>query len=80
MDTSLTKDCEDGIDFIKDIGIDTGMCSGEGRTQTVCGARRLTNLPAAMVLLKYAHLAQADVDAHFERNFIAQIAPSADGG
>ena len=52
VDTSLTTDCENGIDFIKDIAIDTGTCSGEGRTQTVCGARRLTNLLAALVLLK----------------------------
>ena len=80
VDTSLTTDYENGIDFIKDIGIDMGICLGEGGTQTVCGARRLTNLPATLVLLKRAHLAQADVDAHFEGNFIAQLALPADVG
>ena len=80
MDMSLTTDCENSIDFIKDIAIDTGACSGEGGTQTVRGVWRLANLPAALVLLKRAHLAQTDVDAHFVRNFIAQLAPYADGG
>ena len=80
VDTSLTTDCENGIDFIKDIAIYTGACSGEGGTQTVRGVWRLANLPAALVLLKQAHLAQADVHAHFESNFIAQLAPSTDWG